>query len=130
MIVLGGAIGGLTMIALVVATAIIGAYLTRQQGLITLIRLREKIHDHQPIMAEMIEAVILVVAGLMLILPGLITDTTGFLLLIPSLRQYCCRVIIGMIPHQSFASSPPDKNTIVIDVDINTDKQDHPHQSS
>ena len=78
---------GPTLIMIVV-TAVIGVSLLRQQGLSTLYKAQLKMNQGEIPAIEMIEGIMLAVAGALLITPGFFTDTIGFLLLIPALRRY------------------------------------------
>ena len=72
---------------LVVATAVLGAWLVRQQGFQTLANIRNQMNaGHLPAM-EMAEGVALLFAGALLLTPGFLTDTIGFCLLAPPIRR-------------------------------------------
>ncbi|MDG2285289.1 MAG: FxsA family protein [Alphaproteobacteria bacterium] len=82
----GGRIGGFSTIAATIATAIIGAVLFRVQGMITLARARESIENGRMPLEEVIGGLGLLLAAGCLFVPGLVTDTVGFLLFIPPIR--------------------------------------------
>ena len=90
----GGAIGVLPTVALVVFTAVLGAFLIRLQGFLTFIRFREKLAHGEMPAEEMLTGMALLVAGALLLTPGFVTDTMGFLLLVPAVRRYLLRRII------------------------------------
>ena len=77
---------GWTILA-IVATAMIGSAMWRQQGLETWRRLNERMARGELPGSELIEGVMLIVGGALLITPGFITDTIGFLLLLPWSRK-------------------------------------------
>lgn len=83
----GEFIGIVATVALVILTAVIGVALLKQQGLIAFERARRSIDAGELPIESVIEGVCLLVAGAFLLTPGLITDTVGFLLLVPALRQ-------------------------------------------
>lgn len=88
LIEVGSMLGAVPTIAIVVSTALIGAALVRFQGFSTLARAQgEILQKRVPTMAVM-EGGILLLAGVMLFIPGFFTDAIGFLLLVPPLRQY------------------------------------------
>ena len=66
----------------------------RQQGMATLARARERIDAGTLPAAELLEGVALLVAGALLLTPGFVTDTIGFLLLIPASRRALVRALI------------------------------------
>ena len=82
----GGAIGAWNTIGIVFLTAILGAWLLRQQGLNTLARGREALGQNQLPAKELIEGMILVFTGALLLTPGFFTDAIGFLCLVPTVR--------------------------------------------
>lgn len=85
---IGDAIGAGYTIFFVVLTALIGAALVRYQGFATFVRAQgELLNNRMPAM-EVIEGVMLLLAGAMLLVPGFVTDAMGFLILVPPLRQY------------------------------------------
>ena len=94
LIKVGEVIGALPTIVLVVLTAVIGAGLLRQQGLSTLARLQQSLGQGKLPAQEMIEGVLLAVGGALLMTPGFVTDTMGFLCLLPVTRQFLAKAII------------------------------------
>ncbi len=91
MIEIGGEIGAFPTVFLVVFTALLGGLLVRMQGLSTLMRVRATMERGEVPAIEMLEGVVLMIAGVSLLLPGFITDAVGFLLLIPPLRRWLVR---------------------------------------
>ena len=87
-------LGPLWTIFLVVLTAVLGAFLLRQQGLSTLARLQGNLWQGKIPAQEMVEGVLLAVGGALLMTPGFVTDTIGFLCLLPFSRQYLAKTII------------------------------------
>ena len=87
MLEVGEVVGAFSTVMLVILTAVIGGVLVRQQGFSTMMRMRETAARGETPALEMIEGSILLLCGLMLLLPGFITDALGFLLLIPPLRK-------------------------------------------
>jgi len=87
LIQVGQVIGAGWTIFLVVATAVIGAFLLRLQGFQTLQRAQSVMAKAQIPAMEMMEGLCLLVSGALLLTPGFFTDTLGFLLLLPPLRR-------------------------------------------
>ncbi len=85
---------GLT-VALVVVTGITGASLARWQGFKILQRIRAELAQGRMPAPELLDGLLILVAGAVLLTPGLITDVLGFLLLVPASR----RVIKGWVQH-------------------------------
>lgn len=83
----GSIIGGWSTFGLIVLSAVLGIALLRQQSLSTVLRARSKLEQGAPPTREMIEGVFLAVGGILLLLPGLITDVLGFCCLLPGVRR-------------------------------------------
>ena len=88
LIKVGGMIGALNTVGLVLLTAVIGAALLRQQGLSTLLRANQRLNSGELPAREVAEGLILAVGGALLLTPGFVTDTIGFLCLIPGSRHW------------------------------------------
>ena len=86
LIKLGQTFGAMTSILLVIITGMLGAYLARMEGLRTLFRIQETLREGKMPGDELLEALLIVLAGLVLITPGFLTDAVGFMLLIPATR--------------------------------------------
>lgn len=86
-IVVGEAIGVLPTVLLVFATAILGVGLARRQGFDTLQRLKTEMERDRVPGEEIGNAVVIVIAGMLLITPGFFTDTLGLLLFVPAVRR-------------------------------------------
>lgn len=83
----GGVIGVWPTIGLIVATALAGSLMLRQQGLTTLMRARTQLDRGELPAREMFDGVCLVLAGAMLLVPGFVTDALGLLLFFPPFRE-------------------------------------------
>ncbi len=88
LIKLGQLIGVLYTILLVVITAILGAALTKQQGLKVWFRLKEELSRGALPGNSLLEALLIFIGGIVLLTPGLLTDSVGFFLLIPVSRRF------------------------------------------
>jgi UPF0716 protein FxsA len=67
-------------------TAIIGGIVIRRQGISTIMKIRQALDRGKIPVDEIFDGFCLVAAGATLITPGFITDTIGFLLLMPPVR--------------------------------------------
>lgn len=88
LIKVGTMIGALKTVAIVFLTAILGAWLLKQQGIATLLRARQRMNSGELPAQEVAEGLILAVGGAMLLTPGFITDFFGFICLLPLTRQW------------------------------------------
>ena len=86
LIEIGSMFGALTAVTLVILTGFLGALLARMQGLQTLYRIQGSLREGRMPSGELLDAVLIVIAGLLLLTPGFLTDLVGFLLLIPATR--------------------------------------------
>ena len=97
LIYLGTLIGALNTVLIVVITGLLGAFLARRQGLATLSRIRNSTEQGILPSGELFQAVFILLGGLMLLTPGLITDLAGFALLIPQTRNVVTRWLRNFI---------------------------------
>ena len=80
-------LGVLDTIALVVITGFTGAWLARSQGLQIFRHIQSELQQGKMPSDSLIEGLLLLIAGIVLITPGLLTDCAGILLLIPPTRK-------------------------------------------
>lgn len=83
----GGIIGALPTVLLVILTAVIGVSLLRAQGYKTMAKFQQEVTTGQLPANTMLEGMALIFGGALLLTPGFMTDTIGFLCLIPFTRQ-------------------------------------------
>jgi UPF0716 protein FxsA len=84
---LGAYLGVLDTLAIVISTGIVGGLLARSQGLAVLNRIRMELAEGRIPAESLFDGVMILVAGVLLITPGLLTDSLGLCLLIPWTRQ-------------------------------------------
>lgn len=84
---IGGLIGLGPTLLVVVATAIVGAWLVRQQGFQVIEDMRRSSAEGKAPVREVMHAVFILAAGLLLLTPGFFTDAVGFALLVPAVRD-------------------------------------------
>jgi len=84
---IGGWLGFWPTMGLVVATGTIGAFLAKSQGLRVIREMQSDLAlGHVPT-GRIIDGFLILVGGVLLLTPGLISDTAGILLLLPSTRN-------------------------------------------
>lgn len=83
----GSRIGVAATVALVVLTALVGAALVNWQGRATLNRARIDLSEGRFPGHALAHGVMILIAGALLLTPGFLTDTIGFALLIPRVRE-------------------------------------------
>jgi UPF0716 protein FxsA len=109
---LGTIIGIGPTVLIVVCTGVLGAWLARSQGLGVLRRITEDLNQARMPTGSLVDGLLILIAGAVLLTPGLITDSLGFFLLVPSGRALVRRAITTRLSRRSETGVPD-----VIDVD-------------
>ena len=109
---LGTVVGVGPTVALVIFTGVLGAWLARQQGLGVLRRLSEDLAEGRLPAEALIDGLLILIAGAVLLTPGLLTDALGFLLLVPQSRAVVRKEAVARFKRR-FERGDPE----VIDVD-------------
>lgn len=86
-IYVGSYIGTLNTIAIILLTAIAGAYLVRMEGIGVLYRIQKNLNEGIFPAEELINGAMILVAGALLLTPGFFTDLIGFLMVFPATRE-------------------------------------------
>ena len=86
LIKIGGYLGAFPTVALVVFTALLGLVLARFEGLKTLQQISQSLSQGIVPAEEMVDGVLIFVGGILLIIPGVLTDLFALILLIPYTR--------------------------------------------
>ena len=73
-------------LAVVIFTGVAGAFLAKAQGILVMTRIRRDLAEGRMPAPQLMDGMMILIAGVLLITPGLITDTAGFLLLVPAVR--------------------------------------------
>ena len=108
LIKIGSQIGAVTTILLIFATAIIGVYYAKYEGLNTLRAGFTQLSKNEPPTYEMISGAAIAFAALLLIIPGFATDLLGFLLIFPITRKFFFGKFI-----KKFKSTKTKKNNFI-----------------
>lgn len=122
----GSVIGALPTILLVVLTAVIGAFLLRQQGMSTLARFQQSVAKGEAPAGAMLEGVMLLIGGLLLMTPGFFTDTIGFACLLPFSRKWLAKSILRRVRVQPFNPQGGGTHTSYVHRD-SSDPHGSPH---
>jgi len=83
-IVIGGAIGVLRTLALVIVSSVVGMIMLRDAGAMTALKLQRQTGNPMTILAE---GGTRMLAGILLLIPGFLTDIAAILVLIPAFRR-------------------------------------------
>ena len=84
---IGSRIGTAETFLLILATGALGASLARHQGLRVLRQLEQEMRTGQMPGATLIDGAMVIVAGALLVTPGILTDLFGFFCLVPATRR-------------------------------------------
>ncbi len=100
----GGFLGLWPTIALVLVTAFAGASLVRSQGIATLMSVQGRLQQGEMPAQQIIEGVMLAVAGVLLLTPGFMTDALGMLVLLPAPRAKMAKELMKRVKVNTMAS--------------------------
>ena len=96
LIYVGTRIGALYTVLIVLGTAVIGGILTIQQGRATLRHMLDNLARGILPSMELLDGVLILAGGFLLIMPGLIGDAAGLLLLLPPTRKVAGRILVKL----------------------------------
>ena len=89
----GGFLGTFNTILIIFLTAGVGVYFVRQQGFRTFQKISYELQNQQIPVQGMFDGLVILIAGIFLVTPGFLTDTIGFLGLIPQTRVFLLGII-------------------------------------
>jgi len=126
---LGQLIGIWWLAAIIIGTAVLGTYIIRRVGLSVFERALSRLGSDREGFSPLFDGFLQVLAGLLLIFPGIIADTFGLLLLVPQIRHVVIRTgllkLVTLFHYQAEVSretlrtnddvSPADADGIVIE---------------
>ncbi len=99
MIEIGKRVGLPATLALIVLTGALGAYLARHQGLGVLTGIRSEMNQGRLPAGQLVDGALILVAGAVLMTPGVLTDALGFFCLIPPGRRVIKRYLSRRFEH-------------------------------
>ena len=97
-------------LALVILTGIVGAWLARREGLSCYRRVQQQMAQGQLPADSLVDGLMILVAGALLVTPGIITDAVGFALLVPRFRQMVRRRIVERIRARVITTGGPPQS--------------------
>lgn len=112
-ILVGGQIGVFATLGMILLTAIIGSILLRIQGFNILSRIQQKTAVGEMPGEDMVNGVMIMIAGVLLLTPGFVTDSIGFLLFFPPFRKFLWSTLASKIvikTQSGFHHSGPHSN--------------------
>jgi UPF0716 protein FxsA len=108
---MGAAFGPLTTFAFVLLTGVLGAWLAKREGFAVLAKLSDEMRTGLPPGPRIAEGALVLVGGVLLITPGVLTDLTGILLIFPPTRRFLAPRVVRFVSARlglSVAAPAPD----------------------
>jgi len=125
----GALIGAWPTVAIVILTAWFGAKKVREQGLATLTSVQTKMAQGQMPSDEIIAGVMLLISGVLLVTPGFVTDAFGLALLFPYVRSVIAKSLKQyLVVKQSAAFINPQENSVKPQLQQSNETTTHIHQ--
>lgn len=94
-------------IVLVVFTGMLGAWLARREGLKAITKIQADLTAGVAPAGALVDGLLILVAGIVLVTPGVLTDLCGFALLIPSVRRLVARRLARAFTKRIVIMHPP-----------------------
>ncbi len=132
-IAVGDAIGILPTVLLTVLTAVAGTIMLRQQGLSLVMRMQSELDSGKVPGEDLMHGAMIVIASLLLLIPGFVTDAIGLLLFVPPIRDMLARFIISrsdVVIMQSENIRRPKDGVVDLDDEDWSRKDTHPENGS
>jgi len=89
----GAAIGIANTIGLLILVSLVGGWLVKREGLGVLRRIQQQLELRRLPGAELVDGLLVLIAGALLLTPGFLSDVVGILLLLPPVRAVFRRVL-------------------------------------
>ncbi len=102
----GSSIGIFPTLALTVMTSVLGLIIVREQGISNLQNMQNSLAREEIPIVELVHAIFLAMAGILLVLPGFFTDTLGILFLIPPVRTGMGIFLLSKLRRNMTSSQP------------------------
>lgn len=120
-VIVGRAVGVVATIGLVMLSGIAGAILMRVQGLGLIARIRTELEAGRKPAREVVHGLMVLVAGILLLIPGFLSDIVGLLLFIPAVRDLAWRLMrerfAGSVRFTTGGARPAGTGPRTIDLD-------------
>jgi UPF0716 protein FxsA len=94
-LLLGNCIGIAWTLLFIIGTGLLGAWLANTQGVSVYRRIQNELSQGRMPTDSLIDAVLILIAGVLLIMPGVLTDIVGIVLMIPPSRALVRRGLIA-----------------------------------
>lgn len=115
-ILIGEQIGLLATLAMIFVTAVIGTFLLRWQGFSIINRIQIESNAGRIPGRELGHGAMILVAGVLLLTPGFVTDALGFALFVPPIREGIWRLLASRLKVHVVSPGAP-RGEPVVDLD-------------
>lgn len=119
--------GALTTIMACVVTGVVGGALVRREGIRTLTGIQREVQNGRVPADQLVGGAILFAVGALLLTPGFLTDTAGFLLLVPVIRIALSRQLIRWFQTRAVTGK---KSKLVIETEAHRPPSPNQHKDS
>jgi UPF0716 protein FxsA len=113
----GQRIGALGVFGLIIVTGVLGVWAIRRHGLVAARRMAEAAERGEAPAPNLLDGALVVLAGMLLVAPGLITDTLGLTLLFPAVRRaiaaWSSRALFPHPPHEPETRRHPGGGSVI-----------------
>lgn len=116
-------------LAIVVATAVVGTWLVRAQGVRVMRDVQRAVDELGDPLAPLAHGALILLAGALLLTPGFLTDAVGLALLVPGIRSAVLRLIVRHRLHVTVLGAAPrrgPRDDGVIDAEFRDVTHDEP----
>lgn len=122
-------------LALVILTGVVGTWLARREGIKTLARIQADLNHGIAPAGALVDAALILVAGVLLVTPGVLTDLFGFLLLVPPARRWIARRVGSFLRNrvtimQAGAQPVNEPSSLFVDVEATSRDADDPTRNN
>ena len=129
-IIVGKYIGVLATLLLIILSMILGFALLKIQGITLLTKVRSELSAGHIPDRELAHGALMMLAAILLIIPGFVSDIIGLLLFIPFIRDVIWRFFSNKIEvRTTFDENSRDNNGPTIDLDADNYHSTHPERS-
>ena len=115
LVLVGGAIGALPTVLLLVAASLAGMALLRREGARTMAAIVEATRAHRAPHRELSDGVFIAVAGVLVLIPGFVSDVLALALLLPPTRAVVRRLVGRIVMRAGRAAR---RRVVVVDADF------------
>lgn len=131
LILIGQWLGAFETVMIILLTGGLGAFLAKREGLGVLRTLQQEALTGIPPGDRIVEGLMVLVGGVLLITPGVLTDLTGFVLIMPWSRRWLAPRVKARLMKSFFSPGPGSSTTWASSVTFGSPRVVHePHRTS